>query len=99
MPKVLEVAGHASQEARGTDWWWQEQLGKAYYALGLLRDAAKHFDAAVEQQVGCTRNWKPVALTGKNCAPGCTAAGVAANTTQNMQQHQQHAHMPPQLKH
>ena len=51
MRKVLELAGHATAQAGSNDWWWQERLGKAYYQLGLLRDADKHFAAAAELQV------------------------------------------------
>ncbi|CAD2220497.1 TRP protein for flagellar function [Angomonas deanei] len=29
------------------DWWWKARLGKANYQLGLLRDAEKHFKAAL----------------------------------------------------
>lgn len=51
MKKALELAGAAVSQPGGDDWWWQEQLGKAYYQLGLLRDADKHFAAAAELQV------------------------------------------------
>lgn len=51
MRKALELAGHAASQPGGNDWWWQERLGKAYYQLGLLRDADRHFAAAGEAQV------------------------------------------------
>jgi tetratricopeptide repeat protein 8 len=51
MKKALELAGAAAAQPGGDDWWWQERLGKAYYQLGLLRDAEKHFAAAAELQV------------------------------------------------
>jgi hypothetical protein len=55
MKKVLELAGHATALQGSNDWWWQERLGKAYYQLGLLRDADKHFAEAADLQVGCAR--------------------------------------------
>lgn len=66
MKKALELAGHATSQPGGNDWWWQERLGKAYYQLGLLRDADKHFAAAAELQVSssaCISSrtcWQPV---------------------------------------
>lgn len=51
MKKALELAGHAVSQASSNDWWWQERLGKAYYQLGLLRDADRHFAAAADMQV------------------------------------------------
>lgn len=53
MKRALELAGHATALQGSNDWWWQERLGKAYYQLGLLRDADKHFAAAADLQVGC----------------------------------------------
>jgi hypothetical protein len=41
----------ASAYHTGGDWWWHERLGKAAYQLGLMRDAAKQFDSAAQQQV------------------------------------------------
>jgi tetratricopeptide repeat protein 8 len=53
MQKALELAGHATAQQGSNDWWWQERQGKAFYQLGLLRDADKHFAAAADLQVGC----------------------------------------------
>ncbi|WIA20159.1 hypothetical protein OEZ85_006009 [Tetradesmus obliquus] len=50
MQKVLELAGHATAEAGFADWWWKERLGKAYYQLGLLRDAEKQLASAAKNQ-------------------------------------------------
>ena len=55
MQKVLELAGHATAEAGFADWWWKERLGKAYYQLGLLRDAEKQLASAAKHQVGAAR--------------------------------------------
>lgn len=30
-----------------SDWWWKARLGKAYYQLGMLRDAEKQFRSAM----------------------------------------------------
>eukprot|EP00913_Durusdinium_trenchii_P023993 g22534.t1 len=32
------------------DWWWKARLGKAYYQLGLLRDAEKQFKSALKDE-------------------------------------------------
>eukprot|EP00775_Hariotina_reticulata_P012139 gene12139-12277_t len=50
MQKALELAAYATSEAGFTDWWWKERLGKAYYQLGLLRDAEKQFASAAKNQ-------------------------------------------------
>jgi hypothetical protein len=55
MQKVLELAGHATAEAGFADWWWKERLGKAYYQLGLLRDAEKQLASAAKNQVGAVQ--------------------------------------------
>lgn len=34
------------------DWWWKERLGKSYYQLGVLREAEKHFKAALYERGG-----------------------------------------------
>lgn len=62
MKKALELAGHAALQPSGNDWWWQERLGKAYYQLGLLRDADKHFAAAAELQVSSS-----ACISGRTC--------------------------------
>jgi tetratricopeptide repeat protein 8 len=51
MQKALELAAYATGEAGFTDWWWKERLGKAYYQLGLLRDAEQQFASAAKNQV------------------------------------------------
>jgi hypothetical protein len=33
------------------DWWWKARLGKAYYQLGMYRDAEKQFISSLKQQV------------------------------------------------
>lgn len=35
---------------RGQDWWWKERLAKSNYQLGLLREAEKHFKAALYER-------------------------------------------------
>lgn len=51
MQKALELAAYATTECGYTDWWWKERLGKAYYQLGMLRDAEKQLASAAKNQV------------------------------------------------
>ena len=46
--KALELAAAASSAARFDDWWWKARLGKAYYQLGLLRDAERQLSSAIK---------------------------------------------------
>lgn len=39
-------------QADFSDWWWKARLGKAYYQLGLLRDAEKQLKSSLKNQVG-----------------------------------------------
>lgn len=48
--KALELAAHATAMSDFKDWWWKARLGKAYYQLGLLRDAEKQFRSAQREQ-------------------------------------------------
>lgn len=61
------------------DWWWKARLGKAYYQLGLLRDAEQQLASSLRNQVGW---WEPVGavpLACQSCSHtehGCAAASV-----------------------
>ncbi|GET86297.1 hypothetical tetratricopeptide repeat protein [Leishmania tarentolae] len=50
-PAEKTAAASAAQERAGipnrNDWWWKARLAKAYYRLGLLREAEKHLKAAL----------------------------------------------------
>mmetsp|Transcript_29953 Transcript_29953/g.97554 ORF Transcript_29953/g.97554 Transcript_29953/m.97554 type:complete len:510 (+) Transcript_29953:54-1583(+) len=48
--KALELAALATVQCDYQDWWWKARLGKAYYALGLLRDAEKQFKSSLTHQ-------------------------------------------------
>ncbi|CAK0808900.1 unnamed protein product [Prorocentrum cordatum] len=48
--KALELASEATQASDFNDWWWKARLGKAYYQLGLLRDAEKQLKSALRDQ-------------------------------------------------
>eukprot|EP00879_Flechtneria_rotunda_P021995 GHRR01023196.1.p1 GENE.GHRR01023196.1~~GHRR01023196.1.p1 ORF type:complete len:416 (+),score=162.18 GHRR01023196.1:766-2013(+) len=50
MRKALELAAYATNEVGFTDWWWKERLGKAYYQLGMLREAEKQLTSAAKNQ-------------------------------------------------
>lgn len=45
--KALELASEAVQTS-DQDWWWKARLGKAYYQLGLQRDAEKQFKSSLK---------------------------------------------------
>lgn len=40
---ALSLAGASAAGGDSSDWWWNARLGKAYYQLGMLRDAEKMF--------------------------------------------------------
>ena len=48
--KALELAAEATIATQYTDWWWKARLGKAYYQLGLFRDAEKQFKSSLREQ-------------------------------------------------
>lgn len=48
--KALELCSEATIAADYKDWWWKARLGKAYYQLGMYRDAEKQFQSALRQQ-------------------------------------------------
>lgn len=48
--KALELASEATQACDFKDWWWKARLGKAYYQLGLLRDAEKQFRSSLKDE-------------------------------------------------
>eukprot|EP00439_Symbiodinium_sp_Y106_P087008 s419_g38.t1 len=56
VPTSKELASEAAQAVDfkdrpiGSDWWWKARLGKAYYQLGLLRDAEKQFKSALKDE-------------------------------------------------
>lgn len=52
--KALELASEATQAVDFKDWWWKARLGKAYYQLGLLRDAEKQFKSALKDEENIT---------------------------------------------
>ena len=41
----------ARQACGYEDWWWKARLGKAYYQLGLLRDAEQQLASSLRNQV------------------------------------------------
>ncbi|XP_012269723.1 tetratricopeptide repeat protein 8 [Athalia rosae] len=45
---ALDLAVQATQACQFKDWWWKVQLGKCYYALGLIRDAEHQFRSALK---------------------------------------------------
>ena len=48
--KALELCAEATVQADFKDWWWKARLGKAYYQLGLLRDAEKQFRSSIKDE-------------------------------------------------
>jgi len=48
--KALELASDSTQAADFKDWWWKARLGKAYFQLGLLRDAEKQFRSSLKDE-------------------------------------------------
>lgn len=46
---AMELAVHATQHCRFSDWWWKVQLSKCYVALNLLRDAEEQLRSALKQ--------------------------------------------------
>jgi tetratricopeptide repeat protein 8 len=48
--KALELAALATIQADYKDWFWKARLGKAYYQLGLYRDAEKQFKSSLKDQ-------------------------------------------------
>lgn len=49
--QALELCVEATQVCNFKDWWWKLQLGKCYYALGLVRDAEQQFRSALKDHV------------------------------------------------
>jgi len=45
--KAVELAATATVKVGFADWWWKSRLGKAYYQLGLLRDAERQFKSSI----------------------------------------------------
>eukprot|EP00164_Ancoracysta_twista_P004617 GFYU01006235.1.p1 GENE.GFYU01006235.1~~GFYU01006235.1.p1 ORF type:complete len:511 (-),score=101.36 GFYU01006235.1:139-1671(-) len=48
--KAVELAALATTASNYEDWWWKARLGKAYYQLGLYRDAEKQFKSSIKDQ-------------------------------------------------
>lgn len=48
--RALDLGAASTQAAEFKDWWWKARLGKAYYQLGMYRDAEKQFKSAQAQQ-------------------------------------------------
>lgn len=44
---ALSLKGASAAGGESGDWWWNARLGKAYYQLGMLRDAEKMFSASL----------------------------------------------------
>ncbi|KAM3134238.1 hypothetical protein pb186bvf_013658 [Paramecium bursaria] len=44
--KALQLASEQAHQ----DWWWRERLGKAYFMLGMYRDAEKQFQGSLHLQ-------------------------------------------------
>lgn len=56
-PPALRSRKPAAAQACGyEDWWWKARLGKAYYQLGLLRDAEQQLASSLRNQVRC--HWR-----------------------------------------
>jgi len=49
--KAVELCAAATQKANFKDWWWKARLGKAYYQLGLYREAERQFTSSLRDQV------------------------------------------------
>ena len=45
--KCLELCANATVANNFQDWWWKARLGKAYYQLGMFRDAEKQFKSSL----------------------------------------------------
>lgn len=48
--KALELCSAATVHCEYKDWWWKSRLGKAYYQLGMLREAQQQFHSAIKGQ-------------------------------------------------
>ena len=48
--KCLELCANATVVHNYEDWWWKARLGKAYYQLGMLRDAEKQFKSSLNDE-------------------------------------------------
>jgi len=48
--KALELCAAATQVQHFKDWWWKMRLGKAYYQLGMLRDAEQQYSSSLRDQ-------------------------------------------------
>ena len=46
--KCLELCANATVAHSYEDWWWKARLGKAYYQLGMFRDAEKQFKSSLQ---------------------------------------------------
>lgn len=47
----MELSVEATQACKFSDWWWKLQLGKCYFALGLVRDAEQQFRSALREHI------------------------------------------------
>jgi len=48
--KAIELGAAATQRASFRDWWWKARLGKAYYQLGMHREAERQFLSSLKDQ-------------------------------------------------
>ena len=49
--KAVELGSFVTQGEKFGDWWWLARLGKAYYQLGVFRDAERQFKASLSQRM------------------------------------------------
>lgn len=52
--RALDLGSACTVAAAFKDWWWKARLAKAYYQLGMLRDAEKQFKSALVLHRGIT---------------------------------------------
>jgi len=48
--KAVELCAAATQKVSFKDWWWKARLGKAYYQLGLYREAERQYLSSLKDQ-------------------------------------------------
>lgn len=48
--RALDLGAEATKASQFGDWWWKARLGKAYYQLGMLREAEQQFNSAIRNQ-------------------------------------------------
>lgn len=48
--KCHELCELASRKCKRTDWWWEQRLGKCYFALSMMRDAEEALQNSLKLQ-------------------------------------------------